>query len=126
MIVGLYSVTTGTPTAFSLFGIDYKGSMLHPIPIMIAACFGFFSYSAYSLLLGRKEGCILGLASGYLGVVIVVVGLIVNLMNGRLSLHLEPLLQVPFVVALHRRRAAWERDSAEPSDLYSSDRDAVA
>jgi hypothetical protein len=63
---------------------------------------------AFGLLWGRPWGLRAGLAAGYLGLSAVVLSTYLAWSSGRFSLRLEPLFQAPFLVALERRRKAWD------------------
>lgn len=106
----VFSVFDDVPANFSLFGIDYEGSMRRPTPIALAACFTFLGYAGFTLLWGKKEGRVVGLAAGYLGVALVIISTLIACLNGRKTIRLELILQIPYIVALHRRRNSWNEE----------------
>lgn len=110
------------PTKISLFGFDYEGSNRHLKPIALHACLIFFGYAGFTLLWGKKEGIVIGLAAGYIGIALVIISTILALSNGEKNLHLELLLQIPFVIALHRRQSSWNDEfnqSLQPTGLLA-------
>lgn len=66
-----------------------------------------FSLSAYGLLWAKRWGLAAGLASGLIGLAVVVVGSVIRLRAGAVHLPFEPIIQVPFIVSLLRRRRRW-------------------
>lgn len=119
----LITVATDIPSTFTLFGFEYRGTALHPTPLLISGCLVFFGYTGYALLWGRPNGIRLGLIAGYLGIAIAVAAFVVGARKGIFMIPLEPFLQVPFIVALSRRRNRWEQSpnqSPEPTGSADS------
>jgi hypothetical protein len=103
-----------SPESFktSLFGLSYAG---HPLALPALAIEGFLLFmgvTAYGLLWGRAWGLHAGLIVGVVGLVLSVSMMVAG---GFTTIRLEPLLQVPFIVALMRRRKAWAEGLAPVS-----------
>jgi hypothetical protein len=93
---------------FMLHGLEYSGPMRQVWPFAISLVFAFYGCTAYLLLWGKKEGRKAGLAAGYLGMALCLLGVVIAVSRGRFYIPLEPILQVPFVVTLHRLKGRWE------------------
>jgi len=103
-----------TPVALTLFGFHYDGMGFDVRGLLLAVVFLGLGTAAYGLLWGRSWGLFAGLMAGWGGLALSVASLFINDMPGP-RIPLEPVLQVPFIVALTRRRAAWAEDLGDPS-----------
>ena len=92
------------PARFEIFGLYAVGSPYFYGAILIQSIIVFLGVSAYGLLFGKSWGLIACLINGYLGIAIC---LFTMFMSGLTSLRLEPLIQVPYLIKLHKIRGLW-------------------
>ncbi len=99
------------PPVFAIFGIYAAGPPYFFGALIVQAIIAFMGISAYGLLFGKSWGVVACLINGYLGLAIC---LFVMVMSGFSSLQLEPLLQIPYLVRLHKIRILWQgQDNTE-------------
>ncbi len=103
-ILMIFSSVTGQPGNFYIFGLSYTGSAFHPMALLICTIILFLGVSAFGLLFGKSWGVNACLANGYIGILICVA---VMFYTGFSSIRLEPLIQIFYLVKLHKIRKAW-------------------
>ena len=106
--LGFLTVLFHKPMTFTLFGFYYRGSPFDAPAIVIQLLLLFFASSAYALLWGRWVGVRLGLICGYLGLAICIAAMVITYLHHDLRIQIEPIIQIPFIVALTRIRHDWE------------------
>jgi hypothetical protein len=99
---------------FMLFGFNYFGTVKAVFPLVVSWVFIAFSFAAYTLLWGKREGRKSGLICGYFGLVAALLSIPFYLAHGAFHLPLEPLIQVPFIIKLHRLKGTWEQPNHVP------------
>jgi hypothetical protein len=99
-----------------VFGLQYAGPLRGEWPVTLTLIWAFLGYTAYLLLWGKKEGRKAGLAAGYLGLVISVLVIVVRINSGVHNYPFDPLLQIPFIIVLHRLKGRWEDEPDLPPD----------
>lgn len=107
VLVGVFVM----PDSFEagVFGLSYVGSPLAPPALAIEAFLFFMGVAAYGLIRGRSWGLHAGLMAGVVGLGVAVFTMVAS---GFTTIQFEPLLQVPFIIALWRRRKAWPEGPA--------------
>jgi hypothetical protein len=103
----LASFSDGANSNFSLLGLEARGGEMTPMTLFTIALFISFGLSAYGLLFGRDWGMSACLATGYVGLVITVLVTIAGFASGMLTVRLEPLIQVPYLIKLHKIKPDW-------------------
>lgn len=103
------SLATGADAQFSLFGLAVHGNELTLKALFIMLLFISFGISAYGLLFGRDWGLNLCFVTGYLGLAVSVLVTIIGLSSGMVMIRLEPLIQVPYLIKLHKIKPEWSR-----------------
>ena len=98
----------GQPASYTMFGLSYVGSPFHPMALLISAIILSLAVSAYGLLFGRSWGLKACLATGYLGVAICIfTTLYAIFVLGSFTLRLEFLIQIPYLMRLHKIKPYW-------------------
>jgi len=91
----------------SVGGVSVKGSARSATMLTFSAGWIAYAWIAFTLLWGRREGRVLGLLAGYLSIII---GIGLTFVEPGLLLCMAfalPLLQIPFVIAMHDLAPAW-------------------
>jgi hypothetical protein len=97
------------PANYAMFGLSFRGSPFHPMALLISAIILSLAISAYGLLFGRSWGLNACLGTGYLGVAICFFSTCYGIFAlGILSIRLELLVQVPYLMRLHQIRPHWQ------------------
>lgn len=103
----IFSLLTGQPSNFSLLGLQNTGSEPSLMAVAIVTLFVTFAISAYGLLFGRDWGIKAALVMGYIGLAISVFVIGSVFATGVYTFRLEPLIQVPYLIKLHKIRTKW-------------------
>lgn len=106
-LLAIVAVAMGQPASYEIFGLQYRGSPFHPMALFICAVILSLAVSAYGLLFGKSWGLNACLATGYGGVAICLGTMVYALMQGQFTLRLELLVQLPYLIKLHRIRPLW-------------------
>ena len=103
----------GEGVSYKVLGFDYDGSPTGFEALAILAIIVGMGVAAFGLLWGTSWGLEAGLAAGWLGLFVVIVNAYFSLQGPSVTLPLEPLLQIPFIISLYRKRDSWaEADHA--------------
>ena len=103
----IYSSVTGELFTFEFLGLHVVGGPTTPGVIVMNLIFIAFGVSAYGLLFGKDWGVNACLATGYIGVFIAIVTMLLSIASGFYVLRLEPLVQIPYIIKLHQIRDNW-------------------
>lgn len=96
------------PVTYEIFGLSYDGSPLHPMALLIPAIILSLAISAYGLVFGRSWGLNACLVTGYGGVVICLGTMVYSVVShGSLTIRLELLIQLPYLLKLHKIKPFW-------------------
>lgn len=97
----------GQPATYEMFGLRHHGSPFHPMALLISAIILSLAISAYGLLFGKSWGLNACLVTGYGGVAICLGTMAYSVAQGSLTIRLELLVQVPYLMKLHKIRPLW-------------------
>lgn len=98
----------GKPATYEIFGLHHQGAPFDPMALTISAIILSLAASAYGLLFGRSWGLTACLVTGYVGVAICLGTMAHSVTSqGSLAIRLELLLQIPYLVKLHKIRPLW-------------------
>lgn len=97
----------GQPATYEMFGLRHHGSPFHPMALLISAIILSLAVSAYGLLFGKLWGLNACLLTGYGGVAICLGTMAYSVAQGSLTIRLELLVQVPYLMKLHKIRPLW-------------------
>jgi hypothetical protein len=106
----------GQPATYEIFGLRHVGSPFHPMALVISVIILSLSVSAYGLLFGKKWGLNACLATGYGGLIICIGTMIYSLAALHvLTIRLELLAQIPYLLKLHKLRPLWNGNESSTS-----------
>jgi hypothetical protein len=92
---------------YSLFGINYYGSSLRPLPLFIILTMTFHGIAAYGLLWSKRWGVNVGIACGLIGALLSMTGMISAFSRGQVHFEFSIIAQVLFLIALFNVRGKW-------------------
>ena len=107
-----YTVLTKTESGFMLLGLEATGATLSFTGVFLMVVFLSLGVSAYGLLFGKSWGVKACLFTGYIGVCIAVYSMVSGLLKGGMEIRLELLIQIPYLIKLHKIRAPWLQHEA--------------
>ena len=107
VVVPAMSLLIAGPQNFSFLGFSHVGRPSDPEALLVLALFVLFAVASYGLLWSRPWGLLAGLACGIGGLLFVIANFLQSLGTSSVVIPLEPVLQVPFVLSLWRRRSRW-------------------
>jgi len=91
--------------SYEIFGLVYVGSGFDLMALVIQLLIIFTGFSAYSLLFGKEWGVNICLINGYLGLVLCITSMI---LSGFTMFRLEPIIQIPYLIKLHKIKKDWD------------------
>jgi hypothetical protein len=106
-MIAVVTVVRDQPTSHELFGLSFHGPVFHPISLLFIAFFLSLSASAYGLVFGKPWGLNACLITGYGGLALCLGSMAYSLSQGSLSLRLELLVQIPYLIKLHKIKPFW-------------------
>jgi len=92
---------------FDFLGLTYADSEVTPKLIFIVFSSVFFAVSAFGLLRGKSWGLAACLINGFYGLAICVYVMVSSLSEGTISIRLEPIVQVIYLVKLFKIKEQW-------------------
>ncbi len=102
------SLIFGFSASYTMFGLEYEGNAKALMPLAIAVVILINGLCAYGLLFGKDWGLTACIAFGYIGLLLTLGTMIFEIaFNGSMMIRLEPIIQVPYLVKLHRLKAHW-------------------
>ena len=104
-----YTLLSQSDGEFGLLGLEATGSTLSFTALFLMLVFVSFGVSAYGLLFGKMWGVKACLVSGYIGVGIAIYSMGMGLMNNGVEVRLELLIQIPYLIKLHKLKALWDQ-----------------
>ncbi len=111
LIVGMFI----GDTRYSLFGINYYGSSLRPLPIFIILIMTFHGIAAYGLLWSKRWGVNVGIICGLVGALLSMIGMIGAFSRGQVHFEFSIIAQLLFLIALFNVREKWIMPDEEKS-----------
>lgn len=120
----------GGNVSVSLFGLEYSGNTsLNPIPIWGLMLMTFAAFVAYGILWGKDWALNAGIVYSLLALGTCAFAIVFRFLSDNIEIPLEPILLIPFLVSLIRRRLAWREyrgygptDDQVPSDAVGNER----
>jgi hypothetical protein len=91
-----------------LHGFNYYGTSLHPFPCFAFSVMLLYAVTAYQILWGKDKAVVLGIISGVVGLLISISAVLYAISLGNFYIALEPLIQIPFIYFLIKRKKEWE------------------
>ncbi len=103
LILGLYV----GDMEYSLFGLNYYGPSLRPLPIFMILMLSLHGIAAYGLLWSKKWGIDVGISCGLIGAALSIIAMIGAYSKGRVHFEFSVFLQILFLMSLFRIRQKW-------------------
>lgn len=102
-VLYIASALFGFVASYELYGLSYHGTAYSIMPLAICSLGLLSGISAYGLLFAQDWGLKACLIMGYLGLFITILSMV--LAPG--MIRLEPLLQIPYLIKLHKIKPQW-------------------
>lgn len=103
----------------TVFGLEYSGNTsLHPIPAWGLLLMTLAAFVAYGILWEKDWALKAGILYGWLALGTCAFAVVLRFLNDNIYIPLEPVLLIPFLVILMKRRSAWE---AYHEDAFTGD-----
>lgn len=100
----LSSLIFGFSASYMMFGLEYEGQAFALMPLLISIVILINGICAYGLLFGKGWGLVACLIYGYIGLFITIATMFIG---HDLVIRLEPIIQIPYLIKLHKLRAHW-------------------
>lgn len=118
-LVGLLDVGEMT---FAFYGLEYKGpTPLHPIAVTVTLVASLSATVAYGILWGKDWAISLGIIYGWIALACCAAAVYLNYKVNFVHIPLEPLLLIPFIIVLRRRKMAWLNFDAEADSMIQAE-----
>jgi hypothetical protein len=98
------SAIFGFSASYSMFGLSYEGGALSLMPLLISIVIFINGLCAFGLLFSKDWGLTACLVYGYIGLFITIFTMLIS---PELVIHFEPLIQIPYLIKLHKLRSEW-------------------
>ena len=118
-LVFLIGLTGIGEVSFTFFGLSYEGTTsLHPIAIAVTLIATLSAIVAYGILWGKDWAPQLGIIYGWIGLATCGIAFFLNLQAGTLYIPLEPILLIPFIISLGKKKKEWlDYDTATNEEI---------
>lgn len=91
-----------------MFGLEYEGNAKALMPLVISTVILINGLCAYGLLFGKDWGLTACIVFGYIGLLLTLGNVFFDMIvNGGMMIRLEPVIQIPYLVKLHRIKTHW-------------------
>lgn len=107
-LLAIVAGAMGQTASYEIFGLQHRGSPLHPLALLISALFVSLAVSAYGLLFGKPWGVDACMATGFVGVALCLGTSVYSIFQGAPNLRLELLVQVPYLLKLRKIKPLWQ------------------
>lgn len=99
-VEGNYSLT--------VFGLNYEGTNTrHPAAFYIAGVLSMASAVSYGILWGKNWAITLGITYSYISLATIIYVVVASVSRGSIYIPLEPILMIPFLVILMKKKKEW-------------------
>ena len=104
----LGSLILGFSASYTMFGLGYEGGALAFMPFLISCTIFINGLCAYGLLFGKDWGLTACIVFGYIGLALTVGSMVFEMVvSGGMMIRLEPLIQIPYLIKLHKLKGHW-------------------
>lgn len=103
-IIYIAAIVWSFPFTVEMFGLHHTGSPLDLMGILISTLIAINGLCAFGLLFGKRWGVSVCLFYGYLTLLITFVSMF---LGDGMTIRLEPLIQIPYLIKLHKIKALW-------------------
>lgn len=102
------SLTFGFSASYTMFGLGYEGNAAALMPFLISIIFLINGLCAFGLLFGKDWGLTACIVFGYIGLLLTIGTMLFEIIfNGSMMIRLDPIIQIPYLVKLHRLKVYW-------------------
>lgn len=102
------SLIFGFSASYTMFGLEYEGYAKALMPLVISTVILINGLCAYGLLFGRDWGLTACIVFGYIGLLLTIGTMLSEIIfTGNMMIRLEPIIQIPYLVKLHRLKLHW-------------------
>lgn len=102
------SLIFGFSASYTMFGLEYEGNAKALMPLVISTVILINGLCAYGLLFGKDWGLTACIVFGYIGLLLTLGTMLFEMIfNGSMMIRLEPIIQIPYLVKLHKLKAHW-------------------
>lgn len=99
-----YVIFTGGIGTYMMFGWSYQGPPLAMMAMFISALILINACCAYGLLFAKDWGLTACILFGYVGLLLAIMSMF---FADGIKIALEPLVQIPYLIRLHKIKAYW-------------------
>ena len=108
MAISLLIGDTSDPLSIGIYGVFYKGSAFHPIPIGLTILLLANAITGYRLLLAKPNAVPMCLYTAYFTLGVIIMGKLKYPTN---YFPFEPFVSVLYIVTLHRLQRLYQRET---------------
>lgn len=102
------SLIFGFSASYTMFGLEYEGNAKALMPLVISTVILINGLCAYGLLFGKDWGLTACIVFGCIGLLLTLGTMLFEMIfNGSMMIRLEPIIQIPYLVKLHKIKAHW-------------------
>ncbi|MBY0418407.1 MAG: hypothetical protein K2W88_10155 [Pararheinheimera sp.] len=102
------SLIFGFSASYTMFGLEYEGNAKALMPLVISTVILINGLCAYGLLFGKDWGLTACIVFGYIGLLLTLGNVFFDMIfNGGMMIRLDPVIQIPYLVKLHRIKTHW-------------------
>ena len=102
------SLIFGFSASYTMFGLEYEGNAKALMPLVISTVILINGLCAYGLLFGKDWGLTACIVFGYIGLLLTLGTMLFEMIfSGSMMIRLEPIIQIPYLVKLHKLKAHW-------------------
>jgi hypothetical protein len=102
------SLIFGFSASYTMFGLEYEGNAKALMPLVISAVILINGLCAYGLIFGKDRGLSACIVFGYIGLALTLGSMLFEVIfNDSMMIRLEPIIQIPYLVKLHRLKPHW-------------------
>lgn len=102
------SLLFGFTASYGMFGLEYTGSAMAWMPLLIAILIFINGLCAYGLLFGKDWGLTACISFGFIGLALTLGTMLFDAyVHARWMIRLEPIVQIPYLIKIQRLKSLW-------------------
>ncbi len=106
-VFSVVSIFADYNITIAFLGLEAQSGYLSQDLLLVNVVAVFFGASAYGLIFGKIWGLNCCLITGYSSLIFGICSMAMIFINGGYSIHLEPIVEIIFLIKLHKIRAHW-------------------
>lgn len=110
----------GGEVSMMMFGLEFEGTTVQPLAVLIVILATLAASVAYGILWGKDWAIRLGILYGYIAMVACIASFFIRFQSGELYIAVEPLILIPFILKLKKSIGVWEDFNPERAEIDSS------